>query len=369
MITERERQILGWIRENPSITQKELAEKAQISRSSVAVHISNLMRKGAIRGRRYILEESPYIVSIGASRVDVIGWPEMQHTLGSGDNGSDSHRGIVRTVVSGTAHNIAQTLAHLDCPVRLVSVFGGDDEGERLIASCKRDGIDISESMTARGMESASNVFLTRPDGTRQLVLSDSKAFDLLSPDYLAEHLATINRAAICIVESSVPQASRDFLWKSVQVPMAYVSSTSRNGIPTETDLSRPDLIKIDISTLEALVERILPSLMEIKIASSEVLARGPRAVFVSLEDGGLFCLGQGEEAHLPWVGGPLPPSGEFQDALSASIIWGWIQGFTAKKCAQAGLVAAAYHANARGATRVTLDSKSLRARLGAESD
>ena len=369
MITERERQILGWIREDPSITQKELAEKAQISRSSVAVHISNLMRKGAIRGRRYILEESPYMVSIGASRVDVIGWPETQHAPSSNDDSKGSYQGTVRTVVSGTAYNIAQTLAHLDCPVRLVSVFGDDDEGERLVASCKRDGIDISESMTARGMESASNVFLTREDGTRQLLLSDSKVFDLLSPDYMAEHLSAINRAAICIVESSVPQPSRDFLWKSVKVPMAYVSATSKNMILTEADLSRPDLVMIDISALEALVERSLPSLAEIKIASAEMVARGPRAVFVSLKDGGLFCLGQGEEAQLPWVGGPLPPSKEFQDALFASIIWGWIQGFSAKKCAQAGLIAAAYHANARGSTRVTLDSKSLRARLGAESD
>ncbi|ERL12996.1 hypothetical protein HMPREF1248_1038 [Coriobacteriaceae bacterium BV3Ac1] len=36
-----------------------------------------------------------------------------------------------------------------------------------------------------------------------------------------------------------------------------------------------------------------------------------------------LFCLGQDEEAQLPWVRGPLPPLKEFQDALFASIIWG----------------------------------------------
>ena len=44
-MTQRERQILKWIEENPLISQQELADKAGIARSSVAVHISNLMKQ------------------------------------------------------------------------------------------------------------------------------------------------------------------------------------------------------------------------------------------------------------------------------------------------------------------------------------
>ena len=51
MLTEREQQILGWIRANPSISQQEIASRAGISRSSVSVHISNLTKKGAILGQ------------------------------------------------------------------------------------------------------------------------------------------------------------------------------------------------------------------------------------------------------------------------------------------------------------------------------
>ena len=45
-MTQRERQILQWIEQDPMISQEALAEKAGITRSSVAVHISNLMKKG-----------------------------------------------------------------------------------------------------------------------------------------------------------------------------------------------------------------------------------------------------------------------------------------------------------------------------------
>ena len=50
-MTQRERQILNWIEADPMISQQELAERAGITRSSVAVHISNLMKKGCIAGK------------------------------------------------------------------------------------------------------------------------------------------------------------------------------------------------------------------------------------------------------------------------------------------------------------------------------
>ena len=61
-MTQRERQILQWIEENPMISQEELAQKAGISRSSIAVHISNLMKKGYIAGKGYVLRSGSYVV-------------------------------------------------------------------------------------------------------------------------------------------------------------------------------------------------------------------------------------------------------------------------------------------------------------------
>ncbi len=64
-MTQRERQILKWIEENPLISQQELADKAGIARSSVAVHISNLMKQGHIAGKGYIVRTAPYVVVVG----------------------------------------------------------------------------------------------------------------------------------------------------------------------------------------------------------------------------------------------------------------------------------------------------------------
>ena len=54
-MTQRERQILHLIELDPMISQETLAERLGITRSSVAVHISNLTKKGCIVGRGYVL--------------------------------------------------------------------------------------------------------------------------------------------------------------------------------------------------------------------------------------------------------------------------------------------------------------------------
>ena len=68
-MTQRERQILNWIEADPMISQQELAERAGITRSSVAVHISNLMKKGCIAGKGYIVTRSPYVSVVGGMQM------------------------------------------------------------------------------------------------------------------------------------------------------------------------------------------------------------------------------------------------------------------------------------------------------------
>ena len=46
-MTQRERQLLQLIEANPLISQQEIADKLGITRSSVAVHISNLTKRAA----------------------------------------------------------------------------------------------------------------------------------------------------------------------------------------------------------------------------------------------------------------------------------------------------------------------------------
>ena len=56
-MTLREKEILQILKNNPMISQQEIADMLDISRASVAVHITNLMKKGQILGKGYILRK------------------------------------------------------------------------------------------------------------------------------------------------------------------------------------------------------------------------------------------------------------------------------------------------------------------------
>lgn len=72
-MTNREREILEIIKKQPDIEQSEIASRLNIARASVAVHISDLQKKGYISGRIYLVNDFDYAVGIGAANVDICG--------------------------------------------------------------------------------------------------------------------------------------------------------------------------------------------------------------------------------------------------------------------------------------------------------
>ena len=124
-MTQRERQILRWIEENPLISQQELADKAGIARSSVAVHISNLMKKGHIAGKGYIVSSAPYAVVVGGVNMDIGGVSAGPLVP------ADSNPGAVRMSLGGVGRNIAHNMALLGVDTRLLTAFGDDLYAQR----------------------------------------------------------------------------------------------------------------------------------------------------------------------------------------------------------------------------------------------
>ena len=139
-MTQRERQILNWIEENPLISQQELAEKAGITRSSVAVHISNLMKKGLHHRQGVHRPDGP--LRDGGGR--------RQHghrrLARGGAGGAGLQSRAVRMSLGGVGRNIAHNMSLLGLDVRLVTAFGDDLYAQKLAASCGELGIDISQS-------------------------------------------------------------------------------------------------------------------------------------------------------------------------------------------------------------------------------
>jgi len=125
-LTQRERQILQWIEQDPMISQEALAEKAGITRSSVAVHISNLIKKGYIIGKGYVLRSGTYAAVVGGVNMDIGGQSDGPLVPG------DSNPGRVRISLGGVGRNIAHNMALLGLDVRFLTAFGDDLYAQRM---------------------------------------------------------------------------------------------------------------------------------------------------------------------------------------------------------------------------------------------
>lgn len=110
-LTTREKEILAFLKGHPMISQDDLANYFSISRSSAAVHISNLMKKGVILGKGYVFSNSNEV------SLEVIG----KSCLTFATNGQEIN-GVVPYLVHGFAQRIKELLERFDVTIKITSV-------------------------------------------------------------------------------------------------------------------------------------------------------------------------------------------------------------------------------------------------------
>lgn len=335
-LTEREQQILGWIEENPYISQLELAQKAGISRSSVAVHISNLTTKGAILGRSYIVRKDPYVTIVGGANLDIAGRPSAPLRA------KDSNPGIVTTSPGGAGRNIAHNLALLGAKVKLLTAFGDDDNAIFLQERCRTAGMDITDALIVAGGSTSTYVSIANEAGDMELAISDMHIYEKLTPDYLAGKIDLINRGAACIIDTNLPVESIKFLAEHVKVPLFCdpVSTTKAEklqGVLSHIHTLKPNRLEAELLSGVAITDK-----KSLNKALDVLLDAGIERLFVSLGSDGLLVADKNERFKMAPLKANVVNTTGAGDSMMAAIAWGWLKGFTLEKCAQAGLATAA---------------------------
>ena len=127
-MTKREQEILIILKENPLIAQQELANMLGIKRSSVGVHLSNLLKKGYLKGKGYIINEAPYLVVLGGANVDIVGFTDVPLVL------KDSNQGTLKISMGGVGRNIAENLVRLGLNTKLILILFSISYHVRMLA-------------------------------------------------------------------------------------------------------------------------------------------------------------------------------------------------------------------------------------------
>ena len=226
MPTEREKQILDLIRQNPMISQKELAEKLGITRPGVASHISRLIKEGMILGKGYVLPKKEYVTVIGAVNMDIYGIVSDYPVVLKGSN-----TGRVTTHLGGLGRNIAANTAALGLDTNLITVFGSDDYGTRFKEDAYRRGIDISYSKQLPDRKTSVYLYVNQGDGERIIGVDDMQINEFITPKFLESRLAGINAGQAAIIDSNLPAETIRWIYDNVRVPI-YAKAVSVTKTP-----------------------------------------------------------------------------------------------------------------------------------------
>ncbi|MCF6165732.1 Pseudouridine kinase ribokinase-adenosine kinase-pfkB [Furfurilactobacillus rossiae] len=224
-MTDREEQILSWIKQNPMISQNELAELAGITRSGVAAHISNLMKKGYLRGKGYIVTPPSYVTVIGGINMDIFGVADENVVDKS------SNAGHVYYAVGGLGRNIALNLRKLGIQNYFISVYGDDNNGEQFKADALANDMDITYSKQFADTNSSTYLYVNQPGGDRVVGLDDMSINDRITPEFLEDREDMINNSTSVVIDSNLPQQTIEWLYDHCQRPMfAKAVSVTKAG-------------------------------------------------------------------------------------------------------------------------------------------
>jgi len=249
-MTDREKEILVIIQKDPLISQEAISAILGITRSSVAVHISNLAKKGFIKGRGYILDEAPYTVVIGGSNMDIIGTP-----LGPIIE-RDSNIGKVITRSGGVGKNICTNLSRLGVSVHFVSAVGNDAFGRKILDELGRLGIERSGIRIQDAYPTSTYLCINDHNGDMALAISHMDIASTINVAYLTEFEHKIEGASLIVVDTNLSSEALDYLLHKYHHKPIFIDPVStKKAIKLKGLLPYITFIKPNLIEAECLVD------------------------------------------------------------------------------------------------------------------
>jgi pseudouridine kinase len=283
-MTNREKELLKLISKNPGISQNELAAILGITRSSVAVHITNLIKKGHILGKGYILKQEDYICVLGGSNMDIVGFPNKNLIP------HDSNPGKVKLSLGGVGRNIAENLVHLGVSIKLISAIGDDMYGKKIMEHANNIGLDMQSSMVLSQRPTSTYLAILDEKGDMHAAISQMEIFDELTIDFIQSQRQVIENSKICVIDTNLPESIISYVldnFKNTDFFLDTVSTTK--AVKVKRHIGAFHTIKPNKIEAELLSGMTIYGMADLLKTSEYFLKKGVQRVFITLGEEGVF--------------------------------------------------------------------------------
>ena len=357
-MTQRERQILSLIEANPMISQQELADALQITRSSVAVHISNLLKKGYIAGKGYVLRGGTYAVVVGGVNVDIGGRSAAALVH------ADSNPGTVTVSLGGVGRNIAHNLCLMGADVRMLTAFGEDLHGQKVASSCAELGIDVSHALRSADAATSTYLYIADPKGEMAVAISDMSICQRITPGYLASNLSLLQNAQVVVADANIPAESLVYLAENCNVPLFVDPVSTAKAAKLLPILSKIHTLKPNRLEAEMLSGVKITCAADAEAAAKALLEKGVERVFISMGAEGVHAATESGQLWMQNLPGNMVNTTGCGDAFMAALVWAYLEDMNLHETALAGLAAGSIAMESYDTINPAMSATALRTRM-----
>lgn len=332
-LTEREKEILGMLRNNPMISQEELAELMGVTRSAAAVHISNLIKKGHILGRGYVFNDKSPVFVAGPVFMEIDAFKTSR---------SEEQ---VDIKIGGKGYGIAGNLSSLGVPVSFVTVLGRDEWGKTVTENLREYGVDTKYLLSQREFPTPRRVIL-RSDSDVAKVVTDSRALDKLGSESLRSLTPAVKASRAVLLDAAMPLEMLQYftcLAGENEIPACLFSAEGsflQTGKPKGLPLFLAVISKLDAEKASGIKIRDLDD----GLAAGEVTAGlGFESVVVVIPGQGVCCAGRREKITVPLPPGHSDDHHVSFEKLTANLTANILQGYDLRQNLRLALANSVY--------------------------
>ncbi|WP_130807213.1 PfkB family carbohydrate kinase [Senegalia massiliensis] len=322
-MTGREREILKLISENPLISQKELADILNIKRSSVAVHIGNLIKKGIIKGKGYILNNQEIIV-IGGSNIDIQGFSNEKLIR------NDSNPGKIELSVGGVARNIAENLSLLKENVNLISAIGDDIYGKKVLNELKFSNIVTDNMLISKKHSTSTYLSILDNDGDMDVAISAMDIFNEITSEFLREKAGIINMSKCIVLDTNLTKETIDYITNNYSHKDIFIDTVSTTkALKIKDIIGKFHTIKPNKYEAEILSGIKIKSKNDLEKVGNYFLNKGVKNIIITLGKEGVFYKNENASGHIKSPEIDIINATGAGDSFMAALIYGYLNDFS----------------------------------------
>ncbi len=277
-----------------------------------------------------------YILIIGGSNADITGFPNSRFIP------RDSNPGAVGISAGGVGRNIAENIARLQIPVKLLSVVGNDAFGDLILNESSAAGIDTSTVIRSKTMPTSA--YLCIMDEARDLfaAVSDMKIMSELTSELIHKNSFTLKNAASVIIDNNIDPETIAAVKKENPRRILFDAVSGKKLRRSIEQIRDIDTVKLNEIEAEILSGIKITCRNDAEEASAIIFDRCIDNIFITLGAGGAHYRCTNGSYFCEPYNLPLKNTTGAGDAFLAGIAYGYYNEITGKELLEYGNACAA---------------------------